>query len=124
MGSGVKNNMTEEKADMRNFPKNHNWSNTANRLKPEAKHEFLTLDQRAEHAETARKGHTLDTSMAADTAMGLDDEAGPPGVFASPSGAWDRVYAQFLKHGGSMQRCQRPFFATTPSSSGALSPLH
>ena len=59
MGSGAGNIMTEEKASMSNFSKNHNWSSKANHLKPEAKKQFLTLDQRAEHAgNSSERPHT------------------------------------------------------------------
>jgi len=87
----------------------------------EAKSTFLTLDQRAAHAEIARNAHTIDSTMAADSAMGLDEDAGPAANYASTPNAWDRVYTQFLKHGGSQQRINRPFYASALSSSSAPS---
>ena len=53
----------------------------------------------------------------ADSAMGL-------GVYASSDSPWDRTYAQFLKHGGSWQRTNRPFYASTLSSSSEPSTSH
>jgi hypothetical protein len=90
----------------------------------EAKTTFLTPDQRAAHAETARNSRTIDSTIAADTAMGLDEDAGPPANYASTPTAWDRVYTQFLKHGGSLQRVNRPFYASALTSSSASSSSH
>jgi len=90
----------------------------------EFKKAFLSLDQRSEHARAARQARTIDSNLAADSAMGLDDEAGPPGVYASSDSPWDRTYAQFLKHGGSWQRTNRPFYASTLSSSSEPSTSH
>ena len=93
-------------------------------LDQQLKTPFLTLDQRAEHARAARQARTIDSDTAADSVMGLDDDAGPPGVYAASDSPWDSTYAQFLKHGGSWQRTNRPFYASALSSSSALTASH